>query len=143
MQSTNTLSLADQLARGGVNFASDTFKFLLVATAPTQANMDTWTNRSEVTGEVAAQGGYTAGGASVTLTIGSKDSGQRRVPVTVSNLTNAWPNATISAVGGFVYKSTGSASNDRLVSYVDFGGTVSSTNANFAVNFTSPLFIQA
>ena len=44
--------------------------------------------------------------------------------------------------GVVIYKDTGTASTSPLVAYVDFGSDVSSTNANFAVSFSSPLRFQ-
>lgn len=141
MASANFRNLPDHLARAAINFASDSFKVLLVSSVPSEANLDAWVNRSDVTNEVTGTG-YTAGGVAVTATVGSLDTTNNRVPVTFTDLTPGWT-GTISAAGAIIYKSTGTASTDKLVQFVDFGGTVSSTAAAFNVDFTSPLYINA
>lgn len=92
---------------------------------------------NEITGS-----GYPAGGFVVTPTVGAVDTTNNRVPVTFADLTPALATATVSAVGGWIYKVIGTAATDELVQFVDFGGTVSSTAAAFNVDFTSPLYIN-
>ena len=142
MASANFTNLADALARAQINFASDSFKVLLVSSAPSATNLDTWVNRSDVTNE-ATGSGYTAGGVAVTATVGAVDTTNNRVPVTFADLSPMLATATVSAVGGYIYKNTGNAATDRLVQWVDFGGTVSSTSGAFNVDFTTPLYINA
>lgn len=142
MASTNFTNFADALARAQINFAADSFKVLLVASAPSAANLDAWVNRSDVTIE-ATGAGYTAGGVAVTATVGAVDATNNRVPVTFADLAPGWATATVSAVGAIIYKSTGTASTDKLIQFVDFGGTVSSTAGAFNIDFTTPLYINA
>ena len=141
MASANFTNLTDHLARGAINFASDSFKFLLVAALPSEASLDAWVNRSDVTGEASGTG-YTAGGVAVTVTVGSVDTTNNRTPITLTSLAPGWTTSTISAVGGILYKNSGSAATDKLVSVVDFGGTVTSSASNFNVTFTTPLYIN-
>jgi flagellar basal body rod protein FlgG len=141
MASANFTNLTDHLARAGVQFATDSFKFLLVASLPSEGNLDSWVNRSDVTGEATGTG-YTAGGVAVTVTVGSVDTTNNRTPVTLTNLAPGWTTSSISAVGGILYKNSGSAATDKLVSLVDFGGTVTSTLSNYNVTFTTPLYIN-
>jgi hypothetical protein len=141
MASSNFLALTDHLARAGINFATDSFKVLLVSSVPSEGNLDAWANRSDVSNEVTGTG-YTAGGVAVTLTVGSVDTTNNRLAITPSNLAPGWTSATITALGAVIYKSTGSAATDKLVSFVDFGATVSSTNGNYAVTFSTPLYIN-
>lgn len=143
MASANFRNLADHLARGAINFSSDTFKVLLVTSIPSEANLDSWVNRSDVTNEVAAGGGYTAGGVTVTASVGAVDTTNNRVPVNFADLSPGWTSATITAVGAIIYKSTGSAAADKLVTFVDFSGTVASVSGSFSVDFTTPLYINA
>ena len=142
MASANFTNLADHLAKAAINFSTDSFKCLLVSSVPSSANLDAWVNRSDVTNEVTGTG-YTAGGVAVTLTVGSVDTTNNRVPVTPSNLSPGWTSSTISAVGAIIYKSTGTSSTDKLVSFVDFSGTVSSSSGNYSVTFSTPLYINA
>lgn len=141
MSSKNFLNLADHLARGAINFGTDTFKLLLVSVLPDETEHDTWVNRSEVADEVSGAG-YTAGGVVVTATIGALDTTNNRLPITFTDLAPGWAASTLSAVGGIVYKSTGNAATDKLVCSVDFTGTVTSSNGNFSVDFTQPIYIN-
>lgn len=127
----------DALVRAGINFATDTFKVMLVTSAYT-ANKDTHEDRADVTNEVTGTG-YTAGGVATTPTI-TLDTTNDRVDITFSNV--SWASATITARAAVIYKSTGTAANDTLIAYVDFGSDVSSTNAAFAVTFSSALRFQ-
>lgn len=127
----------DALVRAGINFSSDTFKVMLVTSSYTP-NKDTHEDRADVTNEVTGTG-YTAGGVATTPTI-TLDTTNDRVDITFSNV--SWASATITARAAVIYKSTGTAANDTLIAYVDFGSDVSSTNAAFAVTFSSALRFQ-
>lgn len=139
MASANSLFLTKRL--GDAYFGSGTFKFLMVASVPDETELDTFDFRNDVTDEITGTG-YTSGGVAVTLTVGSVDTTNNRTPVTVTDLAPGWTSATISAVGGWIYKDTGNAATDELISFVDFGGTVTSTASDFNVDFTAPLYIN-
>lgn len=139
MASANSLSLPKRLA--DAYFGTGSFKMLLVSAVPTETELDTWDFRNDVTNEVTGSG-YTAGGFAVTPTVGTPDATNNRVAVTYADLTPALATATVSAVGGWIYKDTGSAATDELVQFVDFGSTVSSTGAAFNIDFTSPLYVN-
>lgn len=127
----------DTLVKGGINMSTDTYKVLLVTSAysPNKGN-DQF--RSSVTNETSGTG-YTAGGQSSAVSI-LKDTTNHREDLTFAGV--SWTNATITAHAAVIYKSTGTANTDTLVAYVDFGQDVSSTNAAFAVTFSSPLRFQ-
>lgn len=130
-------SYLDDLQKGNIIPNSDTF-YLMLVTGYT-ANKGTHAKRSDVTGEITGTG-YTAGGSATTATV-SLDTTNHRSDVTFGSV--SWSTATISASGGVIYKHRGGASSaDNLVAFVDFGGTVSSTAATFAVTFSSPLRFQ-
>jgi hypothetical protein len=132
-------SLADDLSKGNVVPNTDSFKAMLV-TSTYAPNKATHTKRSDVTNEVAAGGGYTAGGTAVTCTV-AKDTVNHKETWTFSN--PSWATATITARGLVIYKSRGGASTaDELVGYVDFGADVVSSGGTFAVTFSTPLTIQ-
>lgn len=139
MPSANVGNLTKKLA--DAYFGSGTFKFLLVSSAPTETELDTFDFRNDVTNEVAASGSYAIGGATVTCTVGAYDATNNRVPVTFGNPA-AFTSATIAAVGGWLYKAVGSSSTDELISFVDFGGTKTSTNDTFTVTFSTPLYVN-
>lgn len=141
MASANFTNLTDHLAKAAINFGTDSFKCLLVSSVPSEANLDSWVNRSDVTNEISGTG-YTAGGVAVTATVGAVDTTNNRQSITFGNLSPGWTSATLTAVGCIIYKSTGVAGNDKLVTFVDFGGTVSSTAGNYSVTFSTPLYIN-
>ena len=140
MPSANSRFLPKRLA--DQYFGSGTFKFLLVSSVPSETDLDTFDYRSDITNEVTGSG-YTAGGVNLSVSVGSVDTANNRVAVTVADLSPMLATATVSAVGGWIYKSSGNAATDDLVQFVDFGGTVSSTAGAFNVDFTSPIYINA
>ena len=127
----------DNLVRAAIDFATHSFKVMLV-TSTYSPNKDTHEDRADVTNEVTGTG-YTAGGVATTPTI-TLDTSNDRVDITFSNV--SWASATITARAAVIYKSTGTAGTDLLIAYVDFGSDVSSTNAAFAVTFSSALRFQ-
>jgi len=143
MASRNFTNLADHLARARINFATDTFKGILVSSIPTESNLDTWDFQNDITNEIAATGGYTAGGFAVTAYVGAVDAANDRVPVTFSAASPTYSSSTITAVGVIIYKDTGTANTSPVCHFVDFNGTESSTNGNFTVTFSAPLYINA
>lgn len=141
MASTNFTNLTDHQARAAINFATDTFKAILVTAVPSESDLDTFINRSSVATEVAATGGYTAGGFAVTASVGAVDTTNNRTAITYTCASPTYSSSTISAAGCIIYKSTGNAATDKLLHFVDFSGTVASSNGNFTVTFTSPFYI--
>ena len=122
-------SCIDDMARGAIDFDTDTFKVMLVTSTYTP-NKDTHDKRDDVTNEVSGTG-YTAGGVASVCTV-TKDTANDKV--TLSFAAVSWATATITARGAVYYKSRGGASSaDELVAYVDFGGDVSSTAATFSL----------
>lgn len=123
-------SAVDDLARGAIDFDTDTFKTLLVTSSYTP-NKDTHDKRDDVTNEVAATGGYSTGGETSACTV-TKDTANDKV--TLSFAAVSWGSSTITAAGAVIYKSRGGASSaDELVAYIDFGGDVSSNGGTFSV----------
>jgi hypothetical protein len=122
-------SAIDDMARGAIDFDTDTFKVMLVTSSYTP-NKDTHDKRDDVTNEASGTG-YTAGGAASVCTV-TKDTANDKV--TLSFAAASWATATVTARGAVYYKSRGGASSaDELVAYVDFGGDVSSTGATFSL----------
>jgi hypothetical protein len=115
---------------GSIDADADTFKALLV-TNSYSANKGTHAKRSDVTSEVAAGGGYTAGGASVSCTPALNTTAHTMV---LTFAAVSWASSTITARGMVIYKSRGGASSaDELVGYLDFGGNISSAGTTFSV----------
>lgn len=141
MTSSNFTYLTRALSLGELNFSTASLKVLLVSSIPSEANLDAWAHRSDVTNEITGTG-YSAGGIAQAYTLDALDTTNNRQSITLTNITNGWTTATFSAVGAIVYLSTGVAANDVLIGFVDFGGTVSCTAGNYSINYTSPLYIN-
>lgn len=123
-------SCLEDAAKGAIDFDTDTFKTLLV-TSSYSPNKDTHDRRDDVTNEVANGNGYTTAGVTTACTV-AKDTTNDRVTLTFASA--SWPTSTITARGAVIYKSTGTASADPLVAYVDFGGDVVSSGGTFSVS---------
>lgn len=122
-------SAVDDMAKGAMDFDTDTFKVMLVTSSYTP-NKDTHDKRDDVTNEVSGTG-YTAGGVTSACTV-TKDTANDRV--TLSFAAVNWASSTITARAAVIYKSRGgAASSDELVCYVDFGADVSSSAATFSL----------
>jgi len=120
---------------GQIDFDTDTFYMMLVTSTYTP-DQDTHLDRADVTNEVTGTN-YTSSGQSVTVTVGAVDTANDRVDISFADVT--WASSTITAAAAVVYKYTGTAADDLLVAYLDFGGDVSSTSGDFTVSTTTPL----
>lgn len=130
-------SCIDDMAKGAIDFDTDTFKVMLVTSGYT-ANKDTHDKRDDVTNEVSGTG-YTAGGATSACTV-TKDTANDKV--TLSFAAVSWASSTITARGAVIYKSRGGASSaDELVAFNDFGTDVASASGTFTVS-TSVITLQ-
>jgi hypothetical protein len=130
-------SFLDDVFSGDIDCDSDTFKVLLTTSGYTE-NKDTHLVRSDVTSEVAAGGGYTAGGFACTVTV-TKDTANDRIDVSLGGFSQG--SATITARKAVYYQVVGSAATDRLVAVIDFGSDVISTGGTWALT-ASTLRIQ-
>lgn len=130
-------SCLNDMATGAIDFDTNSFKILMVTSSYTP-NKDTHTKRSDVTNEISGTG-YTAGGAASAVTV-TNDTANDRIDINFADVSFA--SATLTAAAAVIYKTTGTASTDNLVAYLDFGGNVISTNGTFTVDITSPLRIQ-
>lgn len=125
-------------ARGSIDFDTDTFKVLLTTSTYTE-NKDTHDFRDDVTNEVAAGGGYTSGGNTVTVSV-TLDTANDRVDISLGGTT--WPASTITARKAVYYKSRGgAASADELIAVNDFGSDVITSSGTLTLN-ASTLRIQ-
>jgi hypothetical protein len=114
-------------------------KLLLVAPASSYSPSKSEINRSQFTGtEVISGNGYATGGAAVTLTNGSVTiSGSNTIDIAFP--TTSWSSSSISAKGALLYTNTGNAATDKLIAYIDFGQTITSSNSSFTVTFSTAL----
>jgi len=147
MPSKNFTNLSQHVAKAAIDFSAVTVKALLInTTIPTEANLDAWINRSDVSNEHAASGGYAAGGFDCDTVVGAVDATNNSTDITITpvvgNGNPAYTNSTISSAGAIIYVSTGNAANDKLIGFVDFDGTVSSIDGDFKIAFSTPIIIS-
>lgn len=122
-------SAVDDMARGAIDFDTDTFKVMLVTSSYTP-NKDTHDKRDDVTNEASGTG-YTSGGVTSACTV-TKDTANDRVTLQFASV--SWASSTITARGAVIYKSRGGASSaDELIAYNDFGADVSTTAGTFSI----------
>lgn len=122
-------SAVDDMARGAIDFDTDTFKVLLV-TSTYSPNKDTHDRRDDITNEVSGTG-YSAGGVTSACTV-TKDTANDKVTLQFASV--SWASSTITARAAVIYKSRGGASSaDELIAYNDFGADVSTTAGTFTV----------
>lgn len=111
------------------NLGSDTLKILLTNTAPSLSN----TQKSDISGELSTANGYTAGGATVTITSSAQSSGL--YTLIASDVT--WT-ASGGSIGPFRYAVlyNDTASNDELIGYIDYGYSVTvASGQTFTIDF--------
>lgn len=140
MASTNFTNFTRALATAGHNFSSDSLKVLLVSSVPSETNLDSWANRSDVTNEITGTG-YTAGGIAQAYTLNALDTTNNRQSITMTNITSGWTTATFTTEGAIIYKDTGSAATDKLIQFVDFSGSQSVSSGTFGITYTTDLLI--
>lgn len=122
-------SAVDDMARGAIDFDTDTFKVMLV-TSTYSPNKDTHDRRDDITNEVTGTG-YTTGGVTSACTV-TKDTANDKVTLQFASV--SWASSTITARAAVIYKSRGGASSaDELIAYNDFGADVSTTAGTFTV----------
>jgi len=86
--------------------------------------------RSSITNEVSGTG-YTAGGASVTLSA-SLNTTTHKLTLTIGAV--SWPSSSITARKLIIYRSRGGASADELVACIDNGADLVSSSSTMTWN---------
>lgn len=128
------------IVTGAIDLDTDSFKMLLVSSVLTETEKDAFDFRNDIINEVTGTG-YTAGGNAVTLTVAAVDGPNNDVEITASAV--SWPTSTITALGAVIYKARGGASSaDDVLCFLDFGGSVASTNGTFTVTPSGSLKFQ-
>lgn len=125
---------------GTLDLDTDTIYCMLV-TSSYSPDIDTHTRRTDVTNEVSGSG-YAAGGAEITNKQVTQDNTDDE-GVWDSTVDLTWGSSTITARAAVLYKSTGGASNDNLICYVDFGEDKSSSNGDFTIQWNSEGILNA
>jgi hypothetical protein len=121
------------------NLGADTLKILLSVDAPSAASDAV---KADLTSELAGGNGYTAGGATVTITASAQSGG------TYSLVGDDVVFTASGAVGPFryavLYNDTPSSPADPLIGYWDYGSNVTLANGEtFTVNFGSSILTLA
>jgi hypothetical protein len=93
-------------------------------------------NRSDVTNEITGTG-YTTGGIAQAFTENALTLVGGKQTITWTNITSGWTTSTFSAVGAIIYLNSGLNTTDKLLHFVDFGGTVSCTSGNFSITYSN------
>jgi hypothetical protein len=121
---------------GTIDLDTDTFKALLTTSLYTP-DQDLHDFRDDVTNELAAAGGYSTGGVTLTTKTLTYDGASNEIRWDFDD--PQWTSATFTARKLVIYKSRGgAASADELVMYVDFGAdeTVASGTFTYVVPAT-------
>jgi hypothetical protein len=116
------------IATGAVDLDTDSFKLMLTTSTHTP-NQDTHDFRDDVTNELAASGGYSAGGVALAGVAVTYDSASQQVRFDCNDIAFAFT-ASKTWRNAHLYKSRGGASSaDELVGYLvwDSDQSVSTT----------------
>jgi hypothetical protein len=118
------------LANKEIKLDTDTLKVMLCTSAYTP-NQDTHRYKSSVTNEVTGAG-YTAGGATLAGVAVTYTAGTNTLMLDAND--PSWASSTITARYAVFYDSTPATDATRpLISFVDFGADVTSTNGPYTV----------
>lgn len=84
--------------------------------------------------EVGASGTYSAGGATLSVTL-TQDNTDNEGVFDATDV--SWTSATITARYAIIYKSTGVSSTSPLIALIDFGSNQTSSAGTFAITFAA------
>lgn len=116
-----------------IDMNNDSFLCALVTVAPSQSNLDNWTQYSDVTNELGNGSGYTTGGVALGSPTTAADTVNHRGTWTVNNA--SWSAATFTVVGAVIYDNT--PATKYVLAYVDFGGSQTVTGGTFTVKWSN------
>lgn len=128
---------AVSLLKGETIYLTHDIKVLL-ATAAYVPDVDNHDYKNDITGEVAAGGGYSTGGVALT----GKSFSYNATTNTLSLVANtvSWPASTITARYAIIYNNTPATDATRpLLGYVDFQANEVSVGNTFSVPWDSTL----
>lgn len=118
---------------GSINLSADTIKVALVTSAYT-VDIDAHQYYSDITGEVVGAG-YTTSGATLSGVTVTTDLANDRSVFDASDVT--WASSTITAAAAVIYKVGAAAASSPLIGFVDFGGSKSSSNGDFVIQWNT------
>ena len=145
MASCTYMSFFDDAIRGLIDVDNATYKVLLTTSTYVE-NQDTHLTRNDVTGEVAAGNGYTAGGNTATVTV-TKNTAANTITISLGGTTwTTGAGQTLTARKAVWYVSTGTITTDRLVGVNDFvtdqiasnGGTLTLPASTITLTISAP-----
>lgn len=131
------------LAKGMVDFDTDTFKVMLVNnTYDPDTNQDTHDFRDDVTSyEVAASGTYATGGGTLAGVSVTYDGTSNEVRIVWNDI--SFTSATITARTAIIYKARGgAASADELIAYAKEASDVTSTAGTFTIDMPATAVLK-
>ena len=123
-------SFKQELLGGVHDLDTNTLKIALIKASPTGTYGAATTNYSDVTGnsDEATGTNYTTGGNTLAGATISLDGSTAILDFTDTT----WSSATVSADGCIIYNTSQS---NKAIATIDFGGTKTSTNGDFVVQF--------
>lgn len=118
---------------GVFNLSADTLNVILVTSAYVP-DIDLHTKYSDITNEVVGVGYVTSGKTLAGVTV-SADLINNDAALNANDVD--WVSSTITAAGAVIYKVGSLPNNSPLIGYVDFGGTKSSSNGDFIIQWNT------
>lgn len=117
-----------------VDLDSDTIKIALLTSSYTP-DFDAHDFFDDVSAnEVGASGTYSAGGATLSVTL-TQDNTDNEGVFDATDV--SWTGTTITARYAVIYKSTGVSSTSPLIALIDFGSNQSSSAGTFTITFAA------
>lgn len=117
-----------------VNWSADTIKVML-CTGAYSPDQDGHIYKAQVTNEVAAGNGYTAGGSVLSGKTIAYSGTNNTITLDAGDV--AWPNSTITARYAVIYDDTGNAATSVLLGYIDFGQDTVSASGTFQITWNA------
>lgn len=132
------LTLEKQFKKTQTGDMESTSVYVMLVTDGYTHAYDTHDFRSDITNEVTAGSGYTAGGialdATPSWTVGSPAAGQ----IAYDSADPDWASSTITdAMAAVLYHTSGSSATDQLYMLSDFGTAVSTANGTLTIQVDS------
>lgn len=116
-----------------IDWLSDTIKVMLCTSSYTP-DQDAHVFKSSITNEVAATGGYTAGGATLANKTLGYTSGTNVIKFDADDV--VWAASTITARYAVIYDDTPATDVTKpLIGYIDFGADASTSNGAFTITW--------
>lgn len=140
MASVNASNWIRRMCLGEVHFSSpNTFKAMVLNAAYTP-DKDNHSFRNSLTANEVAGTGYTAGGVAVTIASIAYNAVTDRVEVVFND--PEWANSSFAGQYLAIYRDTGNAATDDVVTILDNGSVITSSNSLWKFDITGPYYFQ-